>query len=115
MNINFDKKVHEIKKLLDTWVYRGMSVYGKIVIIKTLALSKLSHLALVLPNLNKNDIKKLESLFFNFIWGGRPAKVSSAHVYLRLAPGQTLETVRYEMICKKYSHSGDCSSPKMSS
>ena len=79
MTLNFEKKIQDIKHLLNTWIYRSLSVYGKIVVIKTLALSKLSHLALVLPNLSLSNIKSLESLFAKFLWGNKPAKVKLVH------------------------------------
>ena len=44
-----------------------MSVYGK----------SCCHLALVLPDLNKTQIKSLEILIFNFLWSNKPDKVSS--------------------------------------
>ena len=59
-----------------------MSVYGKLVIIKTLALSKLSHLALVLPDLDSRKIKSLENLIFSFLWNNKPDKVSRDHAKL---------------------------------
>ena len=75
MDKNFKSKMEEIEKLLNFWMYRTLTVYGKIVIVKTLALSKLSHLALVLASLDKNKIKLLENLVFNFVWGKKPDKV----------------------------------------
>ena len=68
MDSNFPQKIKAIEKLLNCWIYRTLTVYGKITIIKTLALPKLSHLALVLPNLNKTQIKIIESMFFKFLW-----------------------------------------------
>ena len=59
-----------------------MTVYGKITIIKTLALSKLSHLAIVLPNLDLKRVRELETLFFKFIWNGKPDKVARDHMKL---------------------------------
>ena len=82
METNFNKKIELIRKLLNCWIYRNLTVYGKLTIIKTLALSKLSQLALVLPNLNKNQIKMLENLFFKFLWGNKPDKVSREHCKL---------------------------------
>ena len=35
----------------------------------------LSHLALVLPNPSKDNIKKIESSLFKFLWGGKPDKI----------------------------------------
>ena len=66
MECNFDGKIKDIEKLLNCWMYRTLTVYGKAVIIKTLALSKLSHLALVLPNLDKKGLKQLKIYFFLF-------------------------------------------------
>ena len=63
MDKNFDSKVEDIEKLLNCWINRTLTVYGKLNVIKSLALSKLSHLALVLQNLDKNTLKILETLF----------------------------------------------------
>ena len=82
MENNFVKKIEEIQKLLNCWIHRTLTVYGKITVIKTLALSKLSHLALVLPNLEKAQIKILENMFFNFLWSNKPDKVSRDHAKL---------------------------------
>ena len=82
MESNFPLKIKAIDKLLNCWIYRTLTVYGKITIIKTLALPKLSHLALVLPNLNKTQIKIIENMFFKFLWGNKPDKVSRDHCKL---------------------------------
>ena len=82
MSKNFDKKIDIINKLLNCWVNRTLTVYGKITVIKTLALPKLSHLALVIPDLEKDKLKELENIFFKFLWGGKPDKVSREHVKL---------------------------------
>ena len=82
MSNNFDKKIYVIKKLLNSWINRTLTVYGKITVIKTLALPKLSHLALVIPELEKGKLRELENLFFKFLWGGKPDKVSRGHVKL---------------------------------
>jgi hypothetical protein len=59
-----------------------LSLYGKLVIIKTLALPKLSHLALVLPDLDSREIKSLENLILSFLWNNKPDKVSRDHAKL---------------------------------
>ena len=82
METNFHQKIEIIDKLLNCWIYRTLTVYGKITVIKTLALPKLSHLALVLPNLNKTQIKIIETKFFKFLWGNKPDKVSRDHCKL---------------------------------
>ena len=44
MESNFKSKLEVIRKLFNLWINRTLTVYGKIVVIKTLALPKLSHL-----------------------------------------------------------------------
>ena len=52
------------------WKKRELSIFGKILIIKTLAISKITFLLLNL--IPPNDIiKKIKTLLFNFIWGKR--------------------------------------------
>ena len=76
MERNLETKIEEIRKLFNCWIYRNLTPYGRIVIVKTLALSKLSHAALVIPTLNKVKIKEIEGLMFKFIWGNKPDKVA---------------------------------------
>ena len=63
-------------------MHRTLTVYGKITVIKSLALSKLSHLALVLPDLDSKQIATIEKMFFKFLWNDKPDKVSRDHVKL---------------------------------
>ena len=57
MDSNFAIKLDEMKKVIDCWIYCSITVYGKITVIKSLILSKVSYLALFLPNLNNKQIK----------------------------------------------------------
>ena len=75
MDSNYDMKINEIKKVFNCWMNRYLTIYGKAVIIKTLALPKLTHLALVLPNLQSKKLKELENLIFSFLWDNKPDKV----------------------------------------
>ena len=76
METNFKDKIDEIKKLLNAWFYRKLTPYGKICLIKTLALSKLSHIALVIPSLEKKDLQELEKIIYTFLWDKKPDKVN---------------------------------------
>ena len=75
MDGNFEKKLGQIEKVLDCWLYRHLTPFGKICIIKSLALSKLSHIALVIPSLSKQRLNMLTSKFFSFIWDKKPDKI----------------------------------------
>ena len=73
---NFDDKISKIEKLLSHWSYRYLTPFGKVTIIKSLALSKLSHIALVIPCPSKSMFKKIETILYKFLWNGKSEKVS---------------------------------------
>ena len=64
---NYRMKLEEVRKLLDSWSWRLLSIIGKIQVIKTLAISKFVHLFTTLPTPNDSCFKELETLFFSFI------------------------------------------------
>ena len=82
MESNFTKKLEEIDKMLASWLFRYLTPYGKVMIIKSLALSKLGHMALVIPNPTKQMLKQIESVFFRFLWNNKSEKVSREHTKL---------------------------------
>ena len=75
MEKNFNEKLEKLGKMLSCWIYRYITPYGKVTIIKTLALSMLSHLAQVIPNPNKTMFKHIESIFHKFIWNNKSEKI----------------------------------------
>ena len=67
------------------WNQRYLTPIGKVAVIKTLALSKLNHLFLALPNSKKELLKKIENMFYKIIWNGKPDKIRRqflANLYL---------------------------------
>ena len=74
-DLNYPDKIREIKSLLINWSKRVLTPFGKITVIKSLAVSKLNHLFLSLPNPSNNTLKELESIFFKFLWNNKPDKI----------------------------------------
>ena len=72
MEVNFDLKLNEINKTINNWKHRFLSPLGRLTIVKTLLLSKIAHVAIVLPTVSNKIIKNLESLIYSFIWGKSP-------------------------------------------
>ena len=66
----FDEKLDNIKKQVNIWSSRGLSLYEKVSIIKSLLISKLAYISSVLPAPNK-FIKSLNQLIFKFLWNGK--------------------------------------------
>ena len=65
---NIDSQLNDIKKLLNVWLMRNISPIGRIQKVKSLALSKLTHLFLSLPSPDSETMKTLEKMFNNFVW-----------------------------------------------
>ena len=67
MKLNWTSKIEEMQKLLDCWRSRDLTLFGKITIIKCLALSKLVHSA---QNTEYPEEigKNITKMFFDFIW-----------------------------------------------
>lgn len=73
--LNFLPKLSRLKSCLGLWSTRDLTPVGRSIIVKTLALSQLVYLFLVLPNPPQSFIKEVESLISNFIWSGNPDKI----------------------------------------
>ena len=73
---SFEEKIKKIEKLLSHWSYRFLFPFGKITVIKTLALSKLSHVALVVPNPTKAMFKRIETSLYNFLLNRKSERMS---------------------------------------
>ena len=68
--INSENKLNEMKKVLHAWSRRNLMLFGKISVIKTLVISKITHLLMNLPDPEENFLKELNVLLYNFLWGG---------------------------------------------
>ena len=77
-NINFIGKLEEVKKEIGRWNKRNMTPLGKITIIKTLIVSKLTHLFINLPDPPPRFLKELDELLFKFLWGSKTHKVKKS-------------------------------------
>ena len=72
--ININRKMGEIRQLIRIWSVRNLTPYGKVCIIKSLLMSKITHMLLSLPSPNVICIKELYNTFSNFLWCGKPPK-----------------------------------------
>ena len=67
---NFIEKLDSIKKLINIWSSRGLSLYGKVTVIKSLLIPKFVYVLSLLPT-PKELVKELNRLLFQFLWKGR--------------------------------------------
>ena len=87
MEINYDKRLEQIKILYHSWYYRHLSPFGRIIVIKSLALPKLTHIVLVCPDLAEYKLKELESVTFKFLWKGKPDRLKRKDTMLPIEKG----------------------------
>ena len=65
---NWDEKINLVEDMLDKWAKRNLTLFGKVQIIKTFAISKLVLPATLLP-IPQNIIKRINKILYRFIWG----------------------------------------------
>ena len=65
--LNVEKKINDIKKSIKLWQARKLSPYGKVTVIKSLFLSKITHLLLSLPSPQKTLFGEINTLFKKFL------------------------------------------------
>ncbi len=65
--LNWSKKIEKIKIILERWKNRNLTIFGKNLIIKTLAVSQLIHTMSIIHTPTE-VLKEIEKLIFNFLW-----------------------------------------------
>ena len=88
---DFIERLDSIKKLINIWFSKGLSLYGKVIIIKSFLVPKFVYVCSVLPTPNEL-VKQLNQLLFKFLWNGtdKVTRVSVINEY---------EEGRLKMIC----------------
>ncbi len=76
IDINYVQLIEKIKDKINLWSRRKLTIFGRILIIKTLLFSQLIYKMNVLPSLSDSCVKKLKDMFANFLWENKPAAVA---------------------------------------
>ena len=66
---NFIERLDSVIELINIWFARGLSLYGKITVIKSLINPKFVYIASLLST-PKRIIQELNRLIFKFLWKG---------------------------------------------
>ena len=74
--LNFKEKYTEIKELMRTWLKRTITPLGRVAVLKSLILSKLVYLWILLPNPPDNYVQDLQKLCFKFVWDKKPDRIN---------------------------------------
>lgn len=74
--LNYNDKLSEIKILFRIWIKRQITPLGRIAVLKSLILSKIVHLWLLLPNPPDYFMAGLQKMCFQFIWKKKQDRIS---------------------------------------
>ncbi len=83
---NLDDKVLNMKKVLNCWKARNLSLKGKCLIVKSLGLSKLQYSLSFIPA-PKRFLKEVEKAVFQFIWSDKKDKIKRTVLIADYADG----------------------------
>ena len=61
MHVNYDIALDAIRREINSWKYRFLTIYGKVTVIKNLCIPKINHIVAVIPNPSIAHLKTLES------------------------------------------------------
>lgn len=86
-NINYAEKFAETKKLFQIWMKRCITPLGRVAILKSLILSKLIYLWLLLPNPPEDFLNTLQKICYTFVWNGKQDKISRKTVHKSVKEG----------------------------
>ena len=86
-DINSNEIITKIENLCKQWAKRKLTLIGRITIIKSLALSKFTHLFLALPYPPEKLIKKLNTIFYTFLWNSGPDRIKRINIVKDLKVG----------------------------
>ena len=71
----YSEKMLAIKGEIAKWMMRNVSLQGKVTVIKSLLVSKISYLFMTIPNPSQAMISELTTTFFRFLWHGKGEKI----------------------------------------
>jgi len=80
---NFDSVLKSIKKVLNMWKWRGLTLIGRIQIVKSFAIPKILSKASLIP-VSSEFIKEVNKELYSFIWKGKD-KVKRSTLILKMA------------------------------
>ena len=73
--INYSKASLKAKRVLNSWKFRCLTPVGKITILKTFILSQFNHLFTSIV-IEKNILVDINKIFYEYLWNGKPDKIS---------------------------------------
>ena len=76
VEMNYNDKFLEIKKMYKIWLKRQITPLGRVAVLKSLILSKITHLWLLLPNPPDKLVNELQKSVFYFTWNKKQDRIN---------------------------------------
>ena len=86
-SLNWNSNADKFKKSLSLWRKRKLTLFGKVVIIKTMALSQLMYLAKCIETPNDEFITMLNKEMYEFLWDGKTDRIQRKVLMANLEEG----------------------------
>ena len=74
-NLNMKEKFGEVKRLYNIWLKRTSTPLGRVAILKSIILSKLVYLWILLPNPPNSVIQQIQKMSIEFVWNQKRDKI----------------------------------------
>ena len=75
VELNYETKLLDIKKSIKLWSIRKLTALGRITVLKTIIIPKLTYLLISLPNPSNKLLKSINDTSFKFIWQNKLDKL----------------------------------------
>jgi hypothetical protein len=85
--INYESIENQIKNVLQIWSQRALTIFGKVIVVKSHALSKLIYMLSVLPSPKLQVIKNVQSIIYKFLWNNKPERIKRSVLLAPKAEG----------------------------
>ena len=72
MYTNYEKVIESIRREINSWKFRFLTIFGKVMVVKTICIPKLNHIAAVVPNPSCTHLRSLELELKQFIASNNP-------------------------------------------
>ena len=75
VELNYKTKLLDMKKSIKLWSIKTITALGRITVLKTIIIPKLTYLFIFLPNPSNKLLKIINDALFKFIWQNKPDKL----------------------------------------
>ena len=79
-DFNYDRIFDKLKRQMISWSKRNITPLGRITVAKSLLLPQFNHLFLSIPSPSAQLMKNIKVKFFQFVWNGKPDKISREQI-----------------------------------